>query len=65
MSTRCRQGSSPLQFGPSSSSGLNYSSIIVEVTPDEFQKIRNEQLTLPRGWRIGELIPKAAGVECG
>lgn len=51
-------GVMPIQFGPSPASGLNFSSIIVEVTPDEFERIQTHQLELPHGWRIGELIPK-------
>lgn len=51
-------GIMPIQFGPSPASGLHYPSIILEVTPDEFQKIQNDQLKLPNGWKIGELIPR-------
>lgn len=32
----------PIQFGPSPASGLNDPTVIVEVTPDEFQKIRDQ-----------------------
>lgn len=52
-------GIMPIQFGPSPASGLNYPTIIVEVTPDEFQKIQNQQLELPHGWKIGTPIPRA------
>jgi len=51
-------GIMPLQFGPSPASGLHYSSVILEVTPDEFQKIKNQELKLPHGWKVGELIPR-------
>lgn len=51
-------GIMPIQFGPSPASGLNYSTIIVEVTPDEFQKIQNQQLELPHGWKIGDPIAR-------
>jgi hypothetical protein len=51
-------GIMPIQFGPSPASGLNYPTIIVEVTPDEFQKIQNQQLELPHGWKIGNPIPR-------
>jgi hypothetical protein len=51
-------GIMPIQFGPSPASGINYPSIIVEVTPDEFQQIQNHQLELPHGWKIGDSIPK-------
>ena len=56
-------GIMPIQFGPSPASGLSFSSIIVEVTPDEFQKIQNRQLELPHGWTVGEPIPRPASTE--
>jgi hypothetical protein len=56
-------GIMPIQFGPSPASGLHYPSIIVEVTPDEFQRIRNQELMLPNGWSIGAPIPKSCAVE--
>ena len=52
-------GIMPLHFGPLPTSGLHYSSVILEVTPDEFEQIQNEQLKLPNGWKVGALIPKA------
>src|SRR4051794_19641551 len=51
-------GIMPIQFGPSPVSGLYYSSVILEVTPEEFQKIQNEELKLPNGWVVGDLIPR-------
>ena len=48
----------PIQFGPSPASGLYYPSIILEVTPDEFQRIQNQELKLPNGWKVGNLIPR-------
>ena len=53
-------GIMPIQFGPSPASGLHYSTIILEVTPDEFEQIRNNELRLPNGWTIGEPIPRTA-----
>jgi hypothetical protein len=52
----------PIGFGPLPSSGIHYSSIIVEVTPDEFAKIRSQEWELPHGWKVGELIPRAEAV---
>ena len=49
----------PIQFGPAPASGIHFSSIIVEVTPDEFNKIKAKELPLPGGWELGEHIPKA------
>ncbi len=51
-------GIMPIQFGPSRASGLNYPTIIVEVTPEEFQKLQDQQLELPHGWKVGDPIPK-------
>jgi len=51
-------GIMPLQFGPSPASGFLYPSVIVEVTPDEFEKIRIGELRLPEGWTLGEEIRK-------
>lgn len=48
----------PVSFGPAPASGIPYSSIIVEVSPEEFAKIQNRELTLPRGWYLGEELPK-------
>jgi hypothetical protein len=50
----------PLQFGPSPASGLHYPSIIVEVTPEEFERIQTQQLELPEGWIVGERLPRPA-----
>src|SRR5262245_37796640 len=44
-------GVPPLRFGPLSAAGIHYPSVIVEVTPEEYQEIQSEELTLPNGWR--------------
>jgi hypothetical protein len=51
-------GVMPLHFGPAPASGIFYPSVIVEVTPGEFEKIRTEELKLPAGWTIGEELPR-------
>ncbi len=48
----------PLQFDAHPSSGIDYPSVIVEVTPTEFQDIEAGQLQLPLGWQMGELFPR-------
>ncbi len=48
----------PLHFGPVPAIGILYSSIIIEVTPNEFQKIQSHELKLPEGWEIGEELPR-------
>ena len=51
-------GIMPIHFGPAPASGRNFPTIIVEVTPDEFQKIQDRRLELPHGWKVGEPIPR-------
>lgn len=48
----------PVSFGPAPANGIPYSSVIVEVSPAEFAKIQTQELKLPRGWRLGEELPK-------
>jgi hypothetical protein len=54
-------GIMPLYFGPVPSSGIPYPSVIVEVTPDEFERLWVQELKLPDGWTIDEEYPKADG----
>lgn len=51
-------GVMPLHFGPAPASGIPFPSVIVEVTPAEFDKIRTEEIKLPKGWVIGEEIAR-------
>jgi hypothetical protein len=51
-------GIHPLGFDPVPSAGIPFSSVIVEITPDEFGRIESKELTLPDGWTLGELLPK-------
>jgi predicted RNA-binding Zn-ribbon protein involved in translation (DUF1610 family) len=55
-------GIMPLHFGPSPASGIPYASIIIEVSPNEFEKIQSNELKLPEGWTIGEEFPKPTDV---
>jgi hypothetical protein len=54
-------GIMPLYFGPVPSSGIPYPSVILEVTPDEFERIKLQELKLPEGWTIDEEYPKGCG----
>ena len=47
-------GIMPVYFGPSVL--IPFASVIVEVTPDEYQLIQSKQLTLPDGWCLGEIL---------
>lgn len=44
----------PVSFGPAPASGIPYPSVIVEVSPEEFAKIETHELSLPKGWLLGE-----------
>ena len=35
--------------------------MIVEVTPEEFERIKVHELELPEGWTIDEEYPKGSG----
>ena len=41
-------GIMPIQFGPSPTSGVHYPSVILEVTPDEYERIRTGEMRLPK-----------------
>lgn len=43
----------PVGFGPHAAGGIVYPSIIVEITPEEFERLREGQLLLPDGWVLG------------
>jgi hypothetical protein len=51
-------GVMPLHFGAVPDIGIPFPSIIVEVTPEEFMKIKTRELKLPKDWEIGEELPK-------
>jgi hypothetical protein len=53
-------GIMPLQFSPVPSAGIHYPSVIMEVTPDEYEQIQKGDLKLPNDWTLGEEIPKPA-----
>lgn len=53
-------GIMPLQFAPAPDAGFHAPSIIVEVTPQEFDQLRRSELSLPAGWSIGEEIPRTS-----
>src|SRR5436309_3313913 len=48
----------PIPFGPIKEKGIPYSSVIIEVTPEEFQRIQTQELKLPEGWRHRVELPK-------
>ena len=52
-------GIRPVFFGPQASSQIFYPSVIVEVTPDEFNAIQRGAMKLPNNWRLGPELPRA------
>jgi hypothetical protein len=56
-------GVMPLRFGAIPGRGIEFPSIIVDVTPDEFEKIKCRELMLPDGWSVGESVPRPAGID--
>lgn len=51
-------GIMPIGFGPALAIGVPYPSVILEVTPEEFNSINAHQLLLPPGWEIGPEIQR-------
>jgi len=51
-------GVMPLHFGPSVASGIIFPSVIIEVTPEEYDKIEKNELRLPEGWQTSEDLSK-------
>jgi hypothetical protein len=49
----------PLHFSPAPASGIPYPSIIIEITPEEFERLKAHELELPNGWQIGEELPRS------
>ena len=50
-------GIMPLGFDAAPERGIPYPSVIIEVTPEEYEQIRSGALALPNGWQIAEEIP--------
>ncbi|HLN31408.1 MAG TPA: hypothetical protein VK395_26945 [Gemmataceae bacterium] len=52
-------GIMPLRFDAVPASGIPFPSVIVEVTPDEYEQIKRNELKLPYDWSLGPLVPRA------
>jgi len=50
-------GVMPLAFAPLPASGIRYPSVIVEVTPEEYELIQKNELKLPKGWEQSQELP--------
>jgi hypothetical protein len=54
-------GVMPISFGPHMPSGIIFPSVIVEVTPEEFERIQRREMPLPHGWELGAQYHRPAG----
>jgi len=46
----------PIFFGPNPAAEIDFPSVIVEVTPEEYHRVESGSLALPDGWRLGETL---------
>lgn len=53
----------PVFFGSHAASGIYFPSVIVEVCPEEFERILGGQLPLPNGWTLGPEYSRPADQE--
>ena len=53
----------PVSLGPHPRQGIYFSSVIVEITPDEFRQLERGILRLPYDWRRGPLLQNPALAE--
>ena len=53
-------GIRPIHFGADAAHDIPFPSIIVEVTPAEFARVKSEELALPEGWRLGRQFHRPA-----
>jgi hypothetical protein len=47
-------GISPVGLGADPARGMFHASVVVEITPDEFERLRRGDLKLPHDWKLGE-----------
>lgn len=52
----------PTGFDPHPPSGVPYATVLVEVTPDEYERVKSGELPLPPPWSLGEELPRLNGV---
>jgi len=54
-------GIMPVGFPAHPASGLHYPSVVIEVTPQEYEAIQRKQLNLPTGWDVRDAYERPAG----
>jgi len=47
------QGIEPIGFGPDPAGEVPFASVVVDVSPREFEMISQGKLALPHGWKLG------------
>ena len=52
------RGIEPIAFTPAPQNGINFPSVIIEVSPKEYEMILNGSLNLINGWSIFQEIEK-------
>lgn len=58
------RGIEPVSFAANPGLGIRHPSVIVEVSPAEFQKIKStgvSKMRLPHGWKIGRELARRGG----
>lgn len=53
------EGVIPIFFRADASSGIFYPSVVIEVTPEEYEDVKHHRLDLPNNWRLGDEIQRA------
>lgn len=53
----------PVGFPPHPASGLHYPSVVIEVTPQEYEAIQRKQLDLPSSWEVRDAYERPAGAD--
>lgn len=51
----------PVGFPAHPASGLHYPSVVIEVTPQEYEAIQRKQLNLPTSWEVRDAYERPAG----
>jgi hypothetical protein len=53
----------PVGFPPHPASDLHFASVVIEVTPQEYEALQSKQLNLPDGWEVRDVYQRPAGAD--
>lgn len=53
-------GICPVHFGPDPALGIDYASVVIEITPEEYESLVRGELTLPEGWKVADELRRAS-----